>query len=205
MPKTRNLSARHETFCRLIATPQNGLTAGRAYETAGFKAKARSADSCACEMLTRPNIKLRIAELMAPAAKKVQITRETLSEMFHADRDFARDLNQAGAAHQAAVSIGKLHGVYQEKMAIEVKVSTAMTGEDVAREYVEGALAADASPHAAANILKFCDQVRDAVLAWQARQAPALIDVTPAKTTAKGEAEASLIAIRRGPGTRVGR
>ena len=77
MPELSNL--RHERFSQNLA---KGLNAGPAYSAAGFKAVRHSADVAASRLLKNVDIRARVAELMAPALERTEVTVErVLKEM----------------------------------------------------------------------------------------------------------------------------
>jgi phage terminase small subunit len=77
MPELTNL--RHERFSQNLAM---GMNAGPAYSGAGYKAIGHSADVAASRLLKNVDVRARVAELMAPALERTEVTVErVLKEM----------------------------------------------------------------------------------------------------------------------------
>lgn len=133
MPVLEN--ARHERFAQLVAA---GVVATTAYEKAGYD-KASSNAAAASRLLKKVKVKERIRELQAESALKHEITRDKITAMLIADREFARLVGQAGAARAASESLGRLHGLYIEKREDAVTLhdisDKPMTAEDWEEEY----------------------------------------------------------------------
>ena len=121
---------RHERFCQLIATStKTKMSQGRCYEQAGFRTDARSADACAARLLTRANVKARIAELIEPTVKKTRTTVDTLTEQFDRVFDGALAAEQFGAAGNAAGLKAKLLGFMKEQITVTHRDGEASEGE----------------------------------------------------------------------------
>lgn len=113
MPTLQNV--RQETFCQLIAkSPKTGWHQGKCYTEAGFKTANRSADACAARLLTRANIKTRIAELIEPAVRKTGVTVASLLNELEQARVAAHDDRQFSASVQAIAGKAKLAGLDRE-------------------------------------------------------------------------------------------
>lgn len=65
-------NARHELFAQATV---KGLTAEEAMKAAGYKQAGKSAQDNASHMKARPDVAARIAELLAGAAEKAEITK----------------------------------------------------------------------------------------------------------------------------------
>jgi hypothetical protein len=155
-----------EKFCQHIATiPQTKWPQGRCYTEAGFKTAGRSADACAARLLTRANIKTRIAELLAPTVRKTRTTIDTLAEQFDAVFNGAMGSAQFGAAGSAAAAKSKLLGFMRDKLEVggPGDFGTCETTEDVVR-----ALLSDQSP---AQALELLDTMRGEVERYAADHA----------------------------------
>lgn len=104
---------RHERFAQLIAS---GLTP---YE-AKRQIKMPSGSAWAVKnLLARPEIKSRIDELLAGAAKKAQLTREGIIKEVQEEWTLARIAGQHAAALKAAEMLGsELHNMFRNKVEI---------------------------------------------------------------------------------------
>jgi hypothetical protein len=110
MPQLKNV--KYETFCQHIATsPKTRLSQGECYTKAGFKTDGRSADACAARLLTVANVQARIAELMQPAAKKVQASLESLLDRLETNIEAAAASGQHGAVNGSLRLMAELRGM----------------------------------------------------------------------------------------------
>ena len=105
MPVLKN--ARHEKFAQCVA---KGSSAAEAYESAGFKPHRQNA----ARLMTKDDVKARICELQAPAAKKVEVTVESLARELEEARTMALVDRQASAAVSATLGKAKLFGLGSE-------------------------------------------------------------------------------------------
>lgn len=135
MPALKN--PRWEKFARCRA---EGMNAGQAYNAAGFKAPARSANgkdvaywSSSNRMNNRPEVKSRIKELLEGLARKTEITLERASEMLLEDRQLAYDNGHASAAVAATSALAKLHGLMVDR-SVNLNVYASLTNEQLESE-----------------------------------------------------------------------
>lgn len=111
MPKLAN--PRHEAFARKYL--ELGV-ARQAYVAAGYKAKLRHrglpspADVCAHHLLRHPKVKERIEGLRAMAAKRADVTEDSLIEELEQARALALQNAQSGAAVQATMGKARITG-----------------------------------------------------------------------------------------------
>lgn len=106
MPSLEN--QRHELFAQALA---KGKTQAEAYVEAGFKAN----DANATRLNGNDRIRARVAELQQRMAYKSEITLERIEQMLIEDREFAREVKQAGAARAATETLAKLRGYMIER------------------------------------------------------------------------------------------
>lgn len=102
------LNPRHERFAQELA---KGKTADEAYISAGFNEHRGNA----ARLRANEDIQGRLKELLERGAKRAEITKERLTEMYLSDREKARELGQMAAAIRATDSLGKLHGMLIER------------------------------------------------------------------------------------------
>lgn len=112
MPALRN--PRHEKFVREYL--RLGV-ARRAYVAAGYKAQIAprrlmpsAADVCASRLLRRDKTQARLRELTAMAAKRHEVTEDTLIEELEQARTMALANAQSGAAVQATMGKARITG-----------------------------------------------------------------------------------------------
>lgn len=101
----RPLTVRQERFCEYIVA---GESQTESYILAGWKVTRKSARVNASDLLTKPNIKAKIAELRAPQTKKALLTKERKREIM---RDIAESPTQKTQDRLRAIEIdAKLAG-----------------------------------------------------------------------------------------------
>ena len=109
-------NTRWETFCLAILA---GKSQTDAYLAAGYKAAA-SARQNASELMTKPDIQARIAELKEAAAQgAVMAANEVLVEMTKIGR-LSIDHPGLPTKRAALVDLGKHHGLFEDKLKVEV-------------------------------------------------------------------------------------
>lgn len=106
MPALENPKWEH--FAQALA---KGKTQIEAYAEAGY----RPNDANATRLTGNDRIKARVAELQERMAYKSEITIEKIEQMLIEDREFARSVNQAGAARAATETLAKLRGYMVER------------------------------------------------------------------------------------------
>lgn len=106
MPALRN--HRHERFCQLI---KQGLSPYRAYPEAGYQPHNGSP----YRLREDARVKQRLAEITKGLAMKTRVTIETISSQLDEDRQFAKQVDQAGPALNATIAKAKLHGLIVDR------------------------------------------------------------------------------------------
>ncbi|MEZ2410532.1 terminase small subunit [Bosea sp. RCC_152_1] len=110
MPVLRN--NRHEAFAQAIA---KGLAARTAYKAAGYGASDKAAEACASRLLTDAKVAARVLELQSKAARKVEVTVESIARELEEARVLAIAEKQSSAAVAASMGKAKLFGLIVEK------------------------------------------------------------------------------------------
>ncbi len=109
------LTAQEEVFCQNIVRGNNQSDAYRAaYDTSRYKDSTiyRAAN----ELMSKPKLIARIAELRAPVIKKVQITLEEHLIKLGQLSDLAAAKDQYSAAINGEMLRGKVSGLYVDKV-----------------------------------------------------------------------------------------
>lgn len=101
-------NTRHEAFAQALA---KGKTADEAYALAGYKPDRGNAS----RLTANDSILTRVAELQGRAAKKVEVTVQTLAAELDEARVMALAEKQSSAAIQATMGKAKLFGLLVEK------------------------------------------------------------------------------------------
>ena len=114
---------RHERFAQELA---KGNTADEAYVTAGYKKNRHNAAALAREQ----HIATRVQELQGRAAKKVEVTIESLMKELDEARDLALKINQPAAAVAATKEKGVLSGLRVEKRESTHKTDPSKMSDD---------------------------------------------------------------------------
>ena len=118
------MNARQKTFCREFTIDSNGKQAAI---RAGYSEKTAAAQ--ASRLLIKVNVRKRIDDLFAEHRKRIDITRDSLTELFQDDRDLAHKHAQAGAAVSATDKLAKLHGLMVERSKIDVSADISNLSE----------------------------------------------------------------------------
>ena len=90
-PKQRPLTVRQERFCEFIIA---GESQTESYLQAGWKVTRKSARVNASELLAKPNIKEKIAELRAPQTRKALLSKDRKREILQALAESASQKTQ---------------------------------------------------------------------------------------------------------------
>lgn len=130
---------RHERFAQALA---KGHTATEAYRLAGYKGDRTAAS----RLSTKVNIADRVSELQGKAAKRVEVTVETLAAELEEARQRAIANDQPSAAVSATMGKAKLFGLLVEKRHVTGAIGTydltRVSDDDLARlEEILGPLA----------------------------------------------------------------
>ena len=120
---------KHERFAQELA---KGKTADEAYQLAGYKENRGNAATLKANQI----ISDRISELLERAAKRAEITVESLTQMLKDDRDLARELGQASAAVSAVDKLGRLHGLVVDKKEVGKPGDFSRMTEDELEEFI---------------------------------------------------------------------
>jgi hypothetical protein len=138
------LTAAEEVFCQNIVRGNNQTEAYRAaYDTSNYK--PATVHRSAKELMTKPKLIARIAELRAPVLKRVEITLENHLIKLGQLSDLAASKDQYSAAINGEMLRGKVSGLYVDKvetkninlngtLASEIKLSR-LTDDELA-EYI---------------------------------------------------------------------
>ncbi len=156
MPALHN--QKHENFCLLtVRGAAQGLNQSQIYQMAGYTCDERVAAANASRLLKNANIRARIAELTAPAAKKAAITIETLLTKLEANIIGAEAKGQHGAVNGSISLMAQLRGLLINRTEIgEVGAfDQATTIADVARLLLQDQSAAEAL----ATLAALCDEI----------------------------------------------
>lgn len=89
------------------------LNATQAAIRAGYS--KRSAYMTGGRMMKNDEVMAAISEAQSKAAERHEITFERVAQMMQEDREFARSLDQPGAAATASMNLAKLHGLIIDK------------------------------------------------------------------------------------------
>src|SRR5215467_8515837 len=115
---------RHENFVRLVwLADAKNYRRGLAYQAAGYRArldldrpaKASPADVNANRLLKNAKVKARLQEIAAMAAKRHEISEDSLLEELEQARLAALENQQASAAVAATMGKAKLTGMLVER------------------------------------------------------------------------------------------
>ena len=85
-------NTRHELFALAVAS---GMPASQAYQAAGYSARGDSAKVNASRLLRKAQVRDRVDQLMAEAAKEFPVTKALLTRMLLEDRRVALERGQA--------------------------------------------------------------------------------------------------------------
>ena len=165
MPALRNI--KRERFCQnMLNGAKDSISQAAAYRLAGYKAAAgHPAEVAASRLLSTDEVQHRIAELLAPAARKAGVTVETLLAEYDEVRDLAKADQQLAVAKSATDSKGKLTGLMRDK--VEIGAPGDFDGLSSFESVVERIMQ-DTKP---ADMLAILDAVRDAIEAAAGSQA----------------------------------
>jgi hypothetical protein len=112
------LTAKQERFVLLIV---KGETQSTAYEQAGYSAKTREiASVCASQLLKKPNVAGRIAELQQALSVRTVVSLESLTNDLLDIKAKALANGSYGPAVAAVVAVARLHGFMVEKQEVTV-------------------------------------------------------------------------------------
>lgn len=104
---------RHERFAQEIA---KGKSAADAYAAAGYRSDAKSSETAGPRLFRNVQVQGRVAELQSRAATRAVVTAADIARQLDEDREFAREVKQAGAAVSASLGKAKVLGLITEKL-----------------------------------------------------------------------------------------
>jgi len=145
---------RHEKFAQLIwLADAKNYRRGLAYQAAGYrarlddKAKSCAADACACRLFKNVQIQARVREIAATAAKRNEVTEDSLIEELEQARIAALEAQQASAAVAATMGKAKVCGLLVERKETGKPGDfDNMTVEEL-RQYLSGAISEAKQAH----------------------------------------------------------
>jgi hypothetical protein len=110
---------KRENFCRLtIEGAKYGWTQADIYMRSGYRTTAHAAEVNASRLLKNAEIQARIAELTAPATRKVRATAADLLEKTERVYDRAVEIDRLADANRAVELQGKLGGALVDRVEI---------------------------------------------------------------------------------------
>jgi len=123
MAAPSKLTPKQEKFAQVYVQTGN---ASEAYRTAydvreGTKQEAIWVN--ACQTLSNAKVAQRVVELQDALQSKHEVTADTIAKELAEDREFAKDVGQAGAAVSATMGKAKLYGLITDKQAVKHDVS----------------------------------------------------------------------------------
>src|SRR6516162_2386899 len=138
---------RHEKFAQLVwQADAKNYRRGLAYQAAGYRAslddksKSCSADACAHRLFKNAQVQRRIREISAMAAKRNEVTEDSLIGELEQARIAALEAQQASAAVAATMGKAKVCGLLVERKETGKPGDVDnMTVEEL-RQYLSGAI-----------------------------------------------------------------
>lgn len=110
-----DLTPKQEAFAQAYVETGNASEAyRRAYDAENMKPTTIVVK--ACQMLSRDNIRVRVAELQGEALERHEMTVDTLAALLMDDRDFAKENGAPAAATSATLGLVKLFGHGSENL-----------------------------------------------------------------------------------------
>jgi len=143
MPILEN--ARHERFAQEVAS---GRSQSDAYESAGFRSATPAATKAnASRLMSRPEVRERVAELQVAQGRQSEIKRGDMIDMLLADRARAHANRQIAAAVRAAELIGKMLGMFVDRREVRTGPLDELEYDELAalRAYIKAAKAQQTS------------------------------------------------------------
>ena len=145
---------RHEKFAQLVwRADAKNYRRGLAYQAAGYRAslddksKSCSADACAHRLFKNAQVQRRIREISAMAAKRNEVTEDSLIGELEQARIAALEAQQASAAVAATMGKAKVCGLLVERKETGKPGDfDSMTVEEL-RQYLSGAISEAKQAH----------------------------------------------------------
>lgn len=106
-------NSRHETMAQEMA---KGTDQTEAHRLAGGTGKR----AAACMIARRPDVRARVAEILARAAAKTEITVADIAHQLDEDRAFAKKMEAPAAMVSATMGKAKVLGLIIEKTKTEI-------------------------------------------------------------------------------------
>lgn len=140
-------NARHEKFCLLVV---EGEASGPAYAKAGFKSRSSKArDANAARLIATDKVKARLAELKGAAARRAEVSVDSLCRELDEAAAQAALLEQTSARVQAIMGKARITGHYVGERVNQRTAVSEYTDEEVESEIA--ALRAKAAARKRAN------------------------------------------------------
>jgi hypothetical protein len=153
MPALKN--QKHENFAQLIVHgAAQGLTQAQMYKLAGYRAEGHAAAMAASRLMKNDDIRRRVAEIGAPAARKAAITAESLIEDFDAVIAGASRKDQWSAVNRAIELRGKLKGFLIDHARVEIGMPGTFSSLATPQEVVDQMILESRDPHALVGVLE---------------------------------------------------
>jgi hypothetical protein len=145
---------RHEKFAQLVwQADAKNYRRGLAYQAAGYRAslddksKSCSADACAHRLFKNAQVQRRIREISVMAAKRNEVTEDSLIGELEQARIAALEAQQASAAVAATMGKAKVCGLLVERKETGKPGDfDSMTVEEL-RQYLSGAISETKQAH----------------------------------------------------------
>lgn len=109
------LTPKQEAFCLAYIETGNASEAYRRSYDVGATTKETSVHVSACKLLADVKIAQRVTELKADHVARHEVTVDTIRAMLLEDREFAREVESAGASVSATMGLAKLYGLLVDK------------------------------------------------------------------------------------------
>jgi hypothetical protein len=108
----KGLNSRQEAFCRGLA---EGLPQSRAYIQAGYGSRGNAAEASDSQLLRNPKVAARVAALRADAARRSEVTLDSLVGELDAVLAMAVELGQPAAGVSAIMGKARLLGLIVDR------------------------------------------------------------------------------------------
>jgi hypothetical protein len=139
MPVLKN--PRHELLCQLVPQgAKNGWSQATIYQKAGYRATGHSAEMAASRLMKKDEIRNRINELTAPAARRAGVTTESLLNELETTINDARSDGQHSVVVNALTLSAKLVGLLRDRVEVGTPGSfdACTTEADVVAAFLDG-------------------------------------------------------------------
>lgn len=109
---SKSLNHRQEAFCRGLA---KGLPQSRAYMDAGYGSRGNAAEVSASQLLRNPKVAARVARLQADAARRSEVTVDSLVAELDEMLQLAIECGNPSAGVSAILGKAKLLGLLVDR------------------------------------------------------------------------------------------